>query len=246
MNKPPKIILVIVEGPSDQVALSFLNGLAQNTEFKFKLIDGDITSDRENSPSDILSKINGEVKGYIGSYGLKQKDVAGIIHIVDTDGTFIPDDCIVEGTPSLDPFYDSDVIRTSHVNRIRKRNFKKQANIRKLIPRDKIDRLPYRIFFMSSNLEHVLLGEQNCPDSEKGSKASNFSDDHEGSERALAEELINGPFSSVLDYKASWEFIQKDTNSLHRLTNLTVFLSAFLESVDNPSGGGVFDLIKYH
>lgn len=116
MDKTPKIIIAIVEGPSDQVALSFLNGLARHTNFIFKVINGDITSDKNNSPSDILTKLNATVKEFIKMYGLKLKDVAGIIHIVDTDGAFIPEECVVEDLKCLSgPFYESDAIRTAYV-----------------------------------------------------------------------------------------------------------------------------------
>lgn len=98
---------------------------------------------------------------------------------------------------------------------------------------------------MSTNLDHVLHDRPNCPDQEKMSRASDYSDAHEGAERALAEDLINGPLSTVLDYKASWEFVQKSTNSLHRFTNLTVFLSAFLEYIDSSSADGIFDKIRW-
>ena len=92
-----KIVLVIVEGPSDNAALGvMLNQVYDKDSVYVYIMHGDITTRTGVTSQNIISKIGNEVRGYAKSHHYTAKDFKQIIHIVDTDGAYIPDDKIME------------------------------------------------------------------------------------------------------------------------------------------------------
>ena len=89
-----KIVFVIVEGPSDDDALGVVfSKFYSKDEVHVEVMHCDITTDFGRTP--IVSKIGNVVKSYAG-HTFKQSDFRQIIHIVDMDGAYIPDENIVE------------------------------------------------------------------------------------------------------------------------------------------------------
>lgn len=94
-----KIVLVIVEGASDDTALGVaLNQVFDKDSVYIHIMHGDITTRKGVNSQNIISKIGDEVKGYAKSQHYKASDFKQIIHIVDTDATYIPDANIIEDT----------------------------------------------------------------------------------------------------------------------------------------------------
>ena len=92
-----KIVLVIVEGPSDEVALGMALSQVYDKDFIYvHIMHGDITTRRGVSSKNIVAKLGNEVTAYAKSQHYKASDFKQIIHIVDTDGAYIPDDNIME------------------------------------------------------------------------------------------------------------------------------------------------------
>lgn len=86
-----KIILFIVDGPTDEDALSpVLKKIFQNTQVRFHVVHGDITSDMRVNNANAVSTVNAHVKMEMDRYGLKRSDIIRVIHLIDTDGAFIP------------------------------------------------------------------------------------------------------------------------------------------------------------
>ena len=82
-----KIVFVIVEGPSDEVALGvILNRLYKTSTIYVHIVYGDITTDRGVTATNIRSKIGDVVKQYALDNHYKKTDFEEIIHIVDMDG----------------------------------------------------------------------------------------------------------------------------------------------------------------
>ncbi len=84
-----KVVIVIVEGPSDENALGgILKEFFSSEEVQFKVVHGDITSDETTAVDNVVKKIDELVDDVRERYGYHWDDFAKIIHIADTDGAF--------------------------------------------------------------------------------------------------------------------------------------------------------------
>ena len=93
--KENKLILVLVEGKSDQTALNLIEKFCENNKIQIYITKGDITSDFKTTYSNYENVLKDFIKKFINEYGLEKKDILQVIHIIDTDGAFIPDsNCI--------------------------------------------------------------------------------------------------------------------------------------------------------
>lgn len=91
-----KVVLFIVEGPTDGAALnSVFKAFFQQPSHRFQIVFGDITSDWNSKPSNIKRKVNDIIKDFINRYRYSKKDISQVIQLVDTDGAFIPDEKII-------------------------------------------------------------------------------------------------------------------------------------------------------
>ena len=100
-----KVILLIVEGPSDEAALGTIMEEYFNSEYiKFLVVHGDITvkdsvTNKFVTMTDIISVIDKQVQLKLeelkSQYGYNKEDYIKIIHIVDMDGACISDDKVL-------------------------------------------------------------------------------------------------------------------------------------------------------
>ena len=82
-----KVIVVIVEGPSDENAIgSILKEYFFSEEVQFAVVHGDITSDKFTTVENVVTKIDEIIYGIKMKYGYNWEDFIKIIHIADTDG----------------------------------------------------------------------------------------------------------------------------------------------------------------
>ncbi len=65
------------------------------------------------------------VKSYADKNGLRRGDFEKIVHLMDTDGTFVEDSAIVENVDTDRPQYYDDVIRCRNADVIIQRNAQK-------------------------------------------------------------------------------------------------------------------------
>lgn len=101
------------------------------------------------------------------------------------------------------------------------RNSLKRANLNKLIDCKFIWKdIPYKIYYMSSNLDHVLYNEFNLTDDEKENKAHEFHGKYRKNVADFYSFISDSNFSVQGNYLGTWDFIKKDKNSLCRHTNL--------------------------
>lgn len=156
---------------------------------------------------------------------LSYSDFLEIVQVVDTDGAYVSEDRILTGNYDH-PFIDvgKGVIRTIDRLGIADRNLGKTELIDLLVECEEIEGIPYRVMFMSSNLEHVLHGRANCNDQDEKTKLSKkfalrFDSDLPGFVRFISE----SDFAVKGGYRESWDYIrnsEKDTRSLERHTNI--------------------------
>ena len=93
-----KVVLFIVEGPTDEDAFSgVMKQLHASQRVVFLVIHGDITADKSVNAQNVLSVVNQRVKDQMRRYGLHRADILKIIHLTDTDGVFVPEEAIRYG-----------------------------------------------------------------------------------------------------------------------------------------------------
>ena len=216
-----KVVFVIVEGPTDRDALGILfDRIFDRNAVIVHIMGGDITTKSGVRPDNILSRIGNEVRAYAKSNFFTYKDFQEIIHIVDMDGAYIPDECIIEDPSAKDPVYSTEEIRTCSVAAIVERNKQKRNNLDKLYVSSQLWNIPYRVFYMSCNLDHVLYDKLNSTCSEKEADAHSFASQYRNDIEAFKNFICDSDFSVPGSYKDTWIFIKSGSESLKRHTNI--------------------------
>ena len=223
-----KVVLFIVEGFSEKESLELLlsDFFGNNRQVIFEVAQGDITSDRHSTQQNIKSKITELIKS--SGRKFKPADYKEVIHLVDMDAAFISEDNIY-----LDPLnskfsYRDDGVYTPNIEYVKDRNKRKQALLKFLSNTSKVyTSVPYRVFYFSCNLEHVLHNEIEVPDDLKIQYAENFQDLYIDNLKGFIDFICNSDFSVNQDYQESWRFIQQDNNSIKRFTNFNIVLKDY-------------------
>lgn len=224
------MILFIVEGITDQDSLELLltQLIESNSQVIFEVVGGDITSDYDINVSNIKKKLTEVVKD-----GRKRKfkasDYKEVIHLVDMDGTFIPEDNIYQDETASGFVYKDQGIYTNNKDRAMARNHKKKGILNLLISTSKVfGSIPYRVFYFSCNLEHVLHNERQVPDYLKIKYGEEFQDRYIEDLQGFVDLICKSDFAVKKKYKESWEFIKKDNNSIKRFSNFNILLEDYL------------------
>lgn len=143
-----------------------------------------------------------------------------IIHIVDTDGVYIPEIDIKEADVEKAQYYE-DHIDVKNAKVIVNRNRRKGAILYKLRKTGKINGIPYRIYFNSCNLEHVLYDElKDFTDEEKQILSDDFADKYDGKVNEFIEFISDNQIAVPGTFQKTWDYIEKDRNSLNRHSNM--------------------------
>ena len=219
-----KIVLVIVEGPSDDSALGvILNRLFDKNKVHIEIMYGDITTDMNIDPIDIAKALGEVVKRYADSMHFKQLHFQQVIHLIDMDGAYTPDDRVVENPDAEKPVYSLTNIQTAKRDLLLRRNKHKQSKIERICGMQKVwGSIPYRAYYMSSNLDHVLYGKLNSSDEDKENDAYAFAKNYKDDIDGFLKFISDSDFSRMEGYKESWAFIKKGCHSLERYTNLGI------------------------
>ena len=222
-----KVILFIVEGFSDKEALNgILSELYEDKSIVFSIVDGDITTQNSTRSENIRDKIGECIKKAIQRDKFLKTDIELVIHLIDTDGAYISDDNIIENK-DVKLKYTETCIETNEVENIKKRNEKKRFILNILSSMSSVykgkNSIPYYMFYMSCNLEHVLHNIQNAIDNEKVNLAERLEDEYIDNPDEFVKFMSNSTFSVQGGYKETWEFIKKDLNSLNRYSNFHLF-----------------------
>lgn len=220
-----KIVFVIVEGASDETALGIaLNQVFDKDSVHVHIMHGDITTRTGVTSQNIVAKVGNEVRNYARSNHYTAKDFKQIIHIVDTDAAYLPKEKIFEDLQCEQLSYQNDGIHTNDVEKIVSRNKQKCENLYRLRACGNIWGVPYRVYYMSCNLDHVLYDKRNSTDEEKEQDAYIFAKTYKNNVRAFMDYMCESSFSIKGDFKESWEFIEEDMHSIQRYTNLPICL----------------------
>lgn len=227
MTQKKKVVLFIVEGITDEISLGHvLSRLIESdtSRVRFRLTECDITSKFGNSVQDMPKKICEEVNIFMNKYRYTKKDLLEVIHLVDIDGAFIDDSCIIEDCAADKPIYSLTNIYTNKVEMMKIRNRHKTQILNRLIGIGSLysGTVPYRVYFLSSNLEHVLHDKINQTDEEKLKLANEFEELYDVDSSAFINFLRQ---FDIGDYQQSWDFIKEGVNSLNRNTNFYIYFN---------------------
>ena len=220
-NNEKKVIAFIVEGTSDEAAIgSIMREYFSNELVQFVVVRGDITTREFVNTQNIISKINELIMTLKDKYRYKTSDFIRIIHIVDTDGVFIDDKHVrLADVASID--YYEDHLETKSLKTTLARNHKKAEILYKLHKTGKIGTIPYRIYFNSCNLEHVLYNELKAfTDEEKTEMSDDFAEKYEGDVGAFISFISNPEIAVEGTYQETWRYIEKGLHSLQRHSNM--------------------------
>lgn len=221
-----KVVLFLVEGISDKVALErLLQRLNASEQIFMHMINGDITSEMGSDPSHVLNKITEQVKEFISQTKVTKEDIVKIIHIVDTDGAYVDEAHIKEG--NMHEFvYEESMIQADSKEQVEKRNGRKSSVMDKLSTTSHVFGVEYSLYYMSCNLDHVLHNERNLNGHrEKYEKAIQFSDRFRGKEQEFISFMNQEQIAVPGKYKETWEFIRRDLNSLSRKSNFHLYVN---------------------
>lgn len=241
MAREKKVVLFLVEGPTDEVALvspmrTLLKGRVATESLAFYC---DVTTvclfPSEASflvKQDVCETVRGFVLDRIEKNpGYKWKDLERIVHIVDLDGAFIPESCIVEDSSYSKIGYRTDCILTSDREWVIRRNAEKASALRRLARKRtlKYERhdVPYEVYFMSRNLEQALFGLDEGVNQDMKEKLAH----------AFRRKCLSNPdfFATLLesedvaiagDYRETWSYAEEGLHSLERGSNLRFFMES--------------------
>lgn len=229
--KPKQVILVIVEGMSDKTVLSgLLPKLFGDYVFRFKIVHGDILTQASVTRDEILAHVNKQLSYAMQEYKYRADDIKEVIHLVDMDGVYINQESIKEVKEISHIQYGREVMYVKDFNQIVRRNKQKTLNLSRLIEATYLKRsnrrIPYSLYYMSINLDHVVCNDPNLPSPYLKAKASyDFVETFRGKESSFIEftkRLILGEANS---YITSWKVIENSRHALTRATNLYFFLN---------------------
>ncbi len=216
-----KVVAFMVEGPSDEAALgSIMKEYFSANEVQFVVVHGDITLKDYVLNDGVLKKINEQIESVKRKYRYNQDDFIKIIHIADTDGVYIPETAVKEADVEGIQYYE-DHIDAKSAGTVVERNKRKGDILYKLRKTGKVNGIPYRIYFNSCNLEHVLYGElKDYSDEEKQLLSDDFADRYDGKLDEFIEVISDSNVAVPGTYQKTWDYIEKDKNSLNRYTNM--------------------------
>lgn len=239
MGKTKKICLFIVEGAADEYSLALplqniFDKYYKQKNVEFHITYGDVTSKNGITPQNIVSRIGKFVKDFLEKNHLQKKDICQVVQIVDMDGAFIEDSCVVyDATQKFPryPFYDNDKIfvkSEEKISMLQTRNHQKVKNLNKIMSLSMImTNIPYDVYYFSCNMDHVMQNEANMDDTKKVDEAEKFADNFKNNIDGFIEFIENAyPKNIIFNQKASWDYIEMGNNSLTRCSNFILFFYA--------------------
>lgn len=222
-----KIMLFIVEGPTDETSLStVLSRIFSSDTVRFQVVHGDVLTKDFVESDKIIAAVNEQIKLFRGSV-YKPGDFCKVVHLADTDGVFIPDGAVIKEEAAEGrqyPFYTDTQILTPEPANIINRNVRKSSNIAKLSSIGRIGGIPYSFYYFSCNLDHVLHGRNNLSEAEKIECSRAFDLQYADDPNAFIRFMKDESFAVQGTYQETWAFIKQGTRSLERHSNFGIEL----------------------
>lgn len=207
-TKEKKVLLFIVEGISDKVSLqAVLESYFDSSKVQISVVRSDIT--QESLPTTIKTNLNFNIQRFCNIEKLKIKDIQRVIHIVDTDGTFVPENSIIQNIDNKIISYTETKIITKNKDSIIKRNKNKSAVLSILYKMKNLTvtagqsntSIPYSVYYFSRNLEHVLHNRiETLTDEDKKELSNQFDEEYDGNAEKFKIFISDANFAVSGDY----------------------------------------------
>ena len=221
-----RVVFVLVEGVTEETVFAVLTKLLVNCSVHIHIAMCDLTSDLHTTPGNVLKRIVDSMREFAEPLGLKPKNFREVIHIVDTDGAYIPNDNVIQDNEKIKPFYELECISSCRAEQIVQRNSKKTAVLNKLIATPTVfSGVPYSAYYFSCNLEHYFHNNANVPNEQKMTLAEALDKKYVKDSTLFLEDVNQVGISASGSYEESWTYIQQSTNSLSRFTNVNLLFS---------------------
>ena len=220
-----KIILLLVEGPTDEDALALVfSNIVKEHDIEFEVLHTDITADESMTVKYIEKRIQHKINNYLEkNLFIKKEDILKVVQIIDTDGAFVPSSMVKQSETGKTEYFEM-YIAAKNKNRLNRRNISKRKIVYHLMKARNVAGFSFEIYFFSRNIEHVLHDvSTDLSDDEKEDLAFEIADRYSDSPMEFLRFLYNNDFHVPGTYEETWEFIMKNGNSLKRYCNMSVF-----------------------
>jgi hypothetical protein len=213
-----QIVLIIVEGISEKNALEGILKVILQKENAIELVvyDGDILTSLNP-----IEKIIQKCKETLSINGFLASDIITIVQISDLDGCYIDDMKIIKKI-SGSIKYTETTIECIEVDSIVARNQNKRNSIDILRATTEIsldeESIPFKLYYNSCNLEHVLYDQKTLNKKQKTAKAIAFALEYDTREIDFIPFIEAHKLSKEED--DLWEYIKIDNNSLQKSSTL--------------------------
>lgn len=219
MGNSRKVVLFIVEGPSDETALGLLlTRLFAPLQVNFDVMHGDVTTERcfnaSLSKKNVRDILRQRIVDHVCRQPYRWDDLERIVMLTDTDGAYTDNTAM------------------------RQRNSVKTEDTRKLSGCDCLTynkkSVPFRIFYFSTNLEHVLHNRgDDVSDAEKKALAREFSERFKNDLDGFVTFMRDSAFAVSGDYRETWAYIFQGDNSTERHSNVHLMLDVDVADQDS-------------
>ena len=219
-------ILIFVEGRSDKIIIqSIISRSAKEMQGNIIVMACDFFTERRVNQQSVKKEIWKNVEYYCRrAYLDPGEDIAEIIQITDTDGCFIDSSLAMYDEEATSFRYEEDGIYSYAPEKVIQRNLAKSGNIYRVYNCGSINGIPFKLYYMSCNLDHVLYDNRNMEDMEKVPASKKKAREIHKNPSATIQFLASVPIRLGNDYKSSWEEIFLRNESLQRHSNLSYFL----------------------
>ena len=220
-----KIILLLVEGPTDEDALALVySKLVREHDLEFDVLHTDITAGEDMTVKYIADRIQAEVAEYLRKHPyIVKEDILKVVQIIDTDGAFIPTSQIRQSDTGKTEYFDT-YIAAKNKDRLIRRNISKRRIVYHLMKSEEVAGFPYEIYYFSRNLEHVLHDiSEDLDDDAKEDLAYEIAMRYKDQPEEFLQFLYDDAFHVPGTYGETWEFIMDDGKSMGRYSNMAVF-----------------------
>ena len=224
-------IILIVEGTSDQTALEgYIESVFPDCRIMTGVVGFDPTSGLDEnkkpipnySPKKEAARVALQVM-VLNGWG--PDNVKTIIQVTDTDGAYVDESYVVEDATIEGKYLCTEgKLLSKEPNKIIFRNKCKKRYTLELLGQSRLREngwdIDYRLFFMSTNLEHVTQGISKRLSLAKKNDLAQKLRNRCFEDSGYASQLFASQALSGKTFDQSWNYIMSDGHSLERQTNL--------------------------
>jgi len=221
-----KTIILLVEGICELTVFEkAMATLKDDIDVKIIVMDGDPLTNRDNFDESVKKIIGNYISATKKQFHLEDADILFTAQLTDTDGVFVGEEDIIIDKKFCDydnKGYEFDTIRVNSKSKkddILKRNAQKLLRINILSKEDKIAGAPYRLYYFSCNLDHIIYNVSESRRCDKTNKSTEFSKKY--ADYSSLKNFFNKPDIAINgDFNTTWDYLRIDENSLKRGSNV--------------------------